>query len=770
MESLQKFKLEYEKYATIPTISSGKLFLNPKDQQLFSFLTFKQTHFPALTKTTFLNNYHIDLAQKTSIKIPFPIEIDNETLFAFSENGNFYATIKSTDENNTTLISVWDQHRKLFTQSIKDMHKKIYNESFFSCFSFSPDNSKLLYVAEFFDKENQKNPNFGNKSFWDNDCIRNQQDWGEAFSGLSTPMLFVFDIKQKTSQIVSGIPENISPGSGIWKDDNTIIFNGYEKPDVLMGIEYCYNRKSAIYQISLDKESPNLERLTTFFTVRSPRLNSTKTQLAFLAADEFKVHNNPVKLCVLDLQTNKIRVLVDVPKSKNVKDDYVLFEEKKIYFPGLFLHQLIENCWIENDTKIILNTQWKSTGKILSVDVTQENAQNQQFANVSFITDPSDDGVWSLLDSNHNSIIAKYSTPCLPYQVYYGNPIDFISSNMIQKNCVCLENSLDVINIDNDFEWSLHQIHVDDIESEYEMIVLQKKRSTKESEEKKYALVSPHGGPVSIYSTSFIFTNLFLCSLGYQILIVNYRGSLGFHPKILNSLTGKVGTQDINDVQNAVKFSRENQIISEKTQIGVIGGSHGGFITTHLIGQFPDFYKVAAVRNPVINIAIMSTTSDIPDWCTAETDIPKQPFTLNSDDLREMWNASPIRYVDNVKTPILMLIGNVDRRVPKSQGIEFYKSLKLRGKTTEIVIYEKDRHPLSRPETQADMFIRMALWLEKITKELQKNYKRITKELQKNHKIITKELQNNYKIIIKELQKNYKRIIKKNYKRITKGL
>lgn len=52
----------------------------------------------------------------------------------------------------------------------------------------------------------------------------------------------------------------------------------------------------------------------------------------------------------------------------------------------------------------------------------------------------------------------------------------------------------------------------------------------------------------------------------------------------------------------------------DSERLAVIGGSHGGFLSCHLVGQFPDFYRACAVRNPVINAATLLGTSDIVDW------------------------------------------------------------------------------------------------------------------------------------------------------------
>ena len=67
------------------------------------------------------------------------------------------------------------------------------------------------------------------------------------------------------------------------------------------------------------------------------------------------------------------------------------------------------------------------------------------------------------------------------------------------------------------------------------------------------------------------------------------------------------------------KFNKKNytsqELLFDSSKVGIVGGSHGGFLTAHMIGQYPGVYKVAAMRNPVTNIPSMLSVSDIPDWC-----------------------------------------------------------------------------------------------------------------------------------------------------------
>ncbi|CAI9544606.1 unnamed protein product, partial [Staurois parvus] len=111
------------------------------------------------------------------------------------------------------------------------------------------------------------------------------------------------------------------------------------------------------------------------------------------------------------------------------------------------------------------------------------------------------------------------------------------------------------------------------------------------------------------------------------------------------SLLGRIGDQDVKDVQTAVlQVLQEEPVDPQK--VSLCGGSHGGLISCHLIGQYPDFYKSCTVRNPVTNITTMAGSTDIPDWCYEESGYTYSYQTLpNGAHLEEMLKKSPIIYI-----------------------------------------------------------------------------------------------------------------------------
>jgi len=236
-------------------------------------------------------------------------------------------------------------------------------------------------------------------------------------------------------------------------------------------------------------------------------------------------------------------------------------------------------------------------------------------------------------------------------------------------------------------------------------------------------LVIPHGGPHSCSTTTFIPSYAFLCKQGYAILHTNFRGSTGYGQSFVESLAGSIGRSDVDDVvaltQRALTFQQSHSHLQQldANRVGVCGGSHGGFLAGHLIGQHPKLFKVAAMRNMVSNIAGMVTHTDIPDWCYVEgmgigSYDWKEFRGPKRDELGLMWDKSPIAHIDKVTAPTLVALGMADKRVPPSQGIEYYHALRSKGVKTKLLIYEKDDHAIDRVVSEADHWLNIKRWFD----------------------------------------------------------
>ena len=164
--------------------------------------------------------------------------------------------------------------------------------------------------------------------------------------------------------------------------------------------------------------------------------------------------------------------------------------------------------------------------------------------------------------------------------------------------------------------------------------------------------------------------------LGYDIVCVNYRGSVGFGADFVRQLPGHVGTRDVSDCLAALDYAKAKK---DYANLFVFGGSHGGFLTAWITASGRHF-AACAIRNPVVNLNSMYAVTDIPgkpkinlnilkqywkkDWCFYEMSGEqfKPGHVLTDEQLAKSRKMSPISQVHQVTTPTLMNIGTEDKR------------------------------------------------------------------------------------------------------------
>lgn len=209
--------------------------------------------------------------------------------------------------------------------------------------------------------------------------------------------------------------------------------------------------------------------------------------------------------------------------------------------------------------------------------------------------------------------------------------------------------------------------------------------------EKKYPMILEiHGGPHAMYGNTFFHELQLLTANGYVVLYTNPRGSHGYGQKFVDACRGDYGGMDYEDLMSAVDHALETFTFIDKERLGVTGGSYGGFMTNWIVGHTNRF-KAAVTLRSISNWISFYGVSDI-GYFFSEWEIG----TTLLDDPDKLWKHSPLRYVNNIETPLLILHGERDYRCPVEQAEQLYVALKHRKKDTRLVRFPNSNHELSR--------------------------------------------------------------------------
>lgn len=214
-------------------------------------------------------------------------------------------------------------------------------------------------------------------------------------------------------------------------------------------------------------------------------------------------------------------------------------------------------------------------------------------------------------------------------------------------------------------------------------------------------IVLPHGGPEANDSLRLsMFPRLF-AGMGYIVLQPEYRGSTGYGTDFLNAIYQHFGDRAYRDVDSATDYAVA-QGWADPNRLTIFGWSAGGFMTSWTVTQ-THRYKAAIEGAGITDWTSFMWTSDVQqiDYDARWPDQDPEAFQ----------KFSAAMHSENVTTPLLILHGAADERVPTYQGRQLFEVLAARGKTTRMVTYPGSPHFPTVWEQRRDVFREIAAWL-----------------------------------------------------------
>lgn len=225
---------------------------------------------------------------------------------------------------------------------------------------------------------------------------------------------------------------------------------------------------------------------------------------------------------------------------------------------------------------------------------------------------------------------------------------------------------------------------------------------------KKYPLILEiHGGPHTAYGPGYSSEVQLFAAAGYVVVYGNPRGSTSQGSEFANLIDKNYPSNDYDDLMDMVDGVIAKGFVDDKN-LFVTGGSGGGVLTAWIIGKTNRF-KAAVVAKPVINWASMIGASDI------YTFMAKYWFTdLPWNDYEQYWKRSPLSLVGNVKTPTMVMTGELDVRTPMSESEQYYGALRLEGVESALVRIQGAYHGIAaKPSNLARKIGHILAWFDK---------------------------------------------------------
>ena len=222
------------------------------------------------------------------------------------------------------------------------------------------------------------------------------------------------------------------------------------------------------------------------------------------------------------------------------------------------------------------------------------------------------------------------------------------------------------------------------------------------TEGKRYPyLVLPHGGPEANDLLYFDTWAHYISGLGYVVMQPQYRGSTGYGSDFLNAIYQHFGDRAYSDVDGATDYAIA-QGWADPKRLAIFGWSAGGFMTSWTVTQ-TNRYRAAIEGAGITDWLSFIPTSDVQqiDYDQRWQEKDAAPFL----------QFSAVMFADKVTTPLLILHGANDIRVPMLQGLEFYALLAERGKTVRMVTYPGAPHFPILWEQRLNILEEITAWL-----------------------------------------------------------
>ncbi|CAF1058554.1 unnamed protein product [Adineta ricciae] len=627
-----------------------------------------------------------------------------------SPDGTYLALVSSETKGDeeSQHMQIWHNEHLILGYKVNDSevspHGKILPKNdYASFFEWSSDSKYLAFTAE----EKQKTC----KSYFTAEKLDEigppasiyRENWGEQMETFKTSIVCIVDVASKQVKVIENQPKDFYFGQCTWTTNpDEFVLVAFRVEPYRLGLIFCENRPTALFKCNWrENQWIQLTEFDQFCRLYPRHLPNQSNQLVYLQTDVYGAHSQCQRLILFHTDTKEQEILVD--RIENViysdRNSAPFAAEWDTQFKGLYL-SLPFRCFSSDGRYLLLRSKSSSRIVVLIYDFLEHKIHSLDSplgANTS---------VLGLAVFDH-FVTVNIVDCCTPYRLYVFD-LQALDRNI--NGWYSIAEHQFQSEVKHRIQWKLDRFFPDNETLPVESIYVH----TQDSESKQPLMVWIHGGPNASISLNYVTDVITYASLGFDILLINYRGSTGYGQDSINKLLGNISKTDVKDCYEAIQRCLE---YTDRTRSVILyGASHAGIIIGRLIGEYPNEYSMAVLINPVTDLLHFSMTSDIPDWALAQS--VNKPFNFETGRryytdpvlMKYLIERSPISLIEHIKVPVLLQLGKNDRRVPFTMGLRYYECLKATTIPTKLYIYDSD-HAIGEVANDSDIFVNTVLFI-----------------------------------------------------------
>ena len=222
-----------------------------------------------------------------------------------------------------------------------------------------------------------------------------------------------------------------------------------------------------------------------------------------------------------------------------------------------------------------------------------------------------------------------------------------------------------------------------------------------------------HGGPQGSSNNSWStrWNPAVFAGAGYGLVAVDFHGSTGYGQAFEDAIRGNWGGWPLEDLQKGLKAATDQYGWLDADNACALGASYGGYMMNWFEGKWPDRFKCIVQHDGVFDARAMAYETEelwFDEWEHGGKAYYEDPQAF------EKWN--PVNYVQNWKTPMLVITGEKDFRIPYTQGLATFTALQRRGIPSRLIVNPNENHWVLKPNNSRQWYREVLGWMDKWTR------------------------------------------------------